>query len=910
MILKRILKSRRGADKAATGGDSQSSAASAASGSVTVDLDALATAAPDSREADQFREILAAGAPGITLETRLTCIDASLDPTLLAHLARSGRELEIRLAALEHVVGDRLLEEIALHDRVTRVRQLAVARLTSEDGLERVFQASRGQDARVAREARQRLDEIAAARAEQEAVLDQRRQLCTEAEAISAGERSGPLGALLDRLENRWGGLVGVPPDDLANRFRAAVTAGRALAEQQSQAHYSPAAIGEVLTTLSALDDAALTERLTELDRTLAELPEASAASPNPAELEALAAPLQQWREDLRAWHAHRGTVQALLAELQSNPGDVERERRLAGLLAEVPWRTSRSKPAQLRDAERWLSGERSGTAPPGKSPGPPEGGDAHGARPDEMQRQQQAFDTQYQQVSDALDDGDLRRARRLLGRMHKRVEQLPRKARAPFEERLKPLAVRVQELQDWRRFAVLPKQETLCRRMEEIAGTPLEPQEQYDAIQGMREEWKALGGSDSRESRALWERFQKAADTAFEPCRVWFHALHAQREANLEERQRICDQLDTFLQSRPLDELDSKALDEIYGVAREAWRAASPVDPQRGRQAKRRFRRAMDAISEELKRRRGGLREEKKRLLEAAHALETMEDLHGAIREAKRLQQIWRDLGPLPPGEERRRHRELQQACDKVFGRLRGERQHQEQQHTEEQQQVEAQAAALQKILEENGEEAQIKQALQELVSAHGRAADIVRRRLSREVDELRRDARLALAAWQRRRWEDGLNALRDAATKVRAAERAVEGDGELPSAPPGMHGLPEGCVENLQARWQTAVAMQRDANRYEPARLESAAEQRQRLCVRMEILAGVDSPDADRDLRMSLQVERLSASLGGGEHDDPTQSLERLAHEWYALGPWPADASGQMEQRFWQALSRAMEH
>ncbi len=903
MILKRILKSRREGGRRGVGEDTDPGPVDGTG--APVDLDRLAGAPVRSREAEQFREVMTAGGPGVTLQQRIARISPELDSTLLAYVARNGRETEIRLTALAHVSGERLLEEVALHDRVARVRQFAASRLGSESALERVYQAARGRDARVAREARQRLDTLRSARAAQDEARRELERVCAEAERLAAEGGEPHLDATLDRLENRWAGSAEAATSAMTTRFRDAVARCRQRAAGMRDRRQPLLDLCRELERLTDLADTELLASLGEVDRALDRLERLSADDADEELSRRLVnhgEALRCWRDDLRAWHAHQGTVEALLAELQEQPEDAERRQRLAALLAELPWRTRRGEPERLQHARRLLEHRGQGDDR-GESPSRP----PHAtARPD-PERYRQAFDTQYQQVTDALDQGDLRRARRLLGRMHKRLEGLPRRQRHAFDERLKPLAVRVQELQDWRRFAVLPKQETLCRRMEELATDPLEPQEQYDAIQALRGEWKALGGSDSRESRQLWERFQEAANRAFEPCRAWFQELHRLRAANLAERERICEQLETFLESRPLEDLDTGALDEIYRTAREAWRSASPVDPQHGRQPKRGFRRSMDIISGELKRRRAGVRQEKKTLIEQARALAEDEDIRAAVAEAKRLQQRWRELGALPPGEERRRHKELQSACDLVFQRLRGEQEGQERRHAEVRQALESLAGDLREALVVDEPE-RIREALEELRQAYGRAPEPVRRRLSRDVDRLQKDARGALAAQERRYWFAGIEQMRQAAVAVRQLELAVQRDaGDPPSSEEDTSSLPGPLAESLRQRRQQALELLRQGRTYNDSDLQTVAEERRRLCVRAEILAGVDSPPEDEELRMTLQVERLSATLGGGgQHESTEQAIEELAKAWYGLSPWPQpDEDGGWERRFWHAIS-----
>ncbi|MCK8517329.1 hypothetical protein M0534_13490 [Methylonatrum kenyense] len=81
---------------------------------------------------DRLRTLLVGGAPGMSLTERETLLAECDDPTLVAHVARRGREPEIRLAAVRLASGQRLLSEIIQEDADPAVRDAAKARLADD----------------------------------------------------------------------------------------------------------------------------------------------------------------------------------------------------------------------------------------------------------------------------------------------------------------------------------------------------------------------------------------------------------------------------------------------------------------------------------------------------------------------------------------------------------------------------------------------------------------------------------------------------------------------------------------------------------------------------------------------------------------------------------------------------------
>ncbi len=904
MILKRILKRKKDARPGVSPAQRVSSVPSPAA-----ELDAL-LADPDP-DPGRLRELLAAGGEGVPLERRLAAIAESSDSVLLAYLARNGREMDVRLAAVDRVSGERLLEEVAVHDRIARVRQRAVARLEGRESLERVWRECRGKDARVAREARHRLDALERAEAAAAATRTAHEQLCIEAEALG-GESLDKLEAAVERLRNRWQALPLQAPDALRARFDQALASALDRRHNLAQRERPWRSELEALQTLRAgivHPDAETVERVRHQLDTGESLPDDGDI---PAELRSgvrkAREELRHWMEDMLSWFGHQGSVAAMLEALD-DPAERENPahaRHLAEQLRQLPWRTGLPEPALLRQARER---DASNGKPPARSVSA--AGDAVEGKEARLHPVRQAVQAMLPEVEQALQDGDLRRARRLLNRLRHKAEGLPGREHHEVEERLRPLSARVQELQDWRRFAVLPKQEALCDRMQQLADQPMAPEAQLEAIQGLRQEWKALGGSDSRETRALWERFQHAADAAFEHCREWIESQRLERQNNLHERERICAQLEDFLRNGDLAGASLPDLERIHATAKAEWRQASPVDPQASRSVKRRFRKAMDRLGEALGEHRHAVRDVKKQLLDEARDLAQQENLPAAAGRAREIQARWRELPPLPSGEEHRRHRELRAACDQVFQSLRKQHAAVDERRQEELEQAEAFCERMQQAAGRERDERRLETLLTELRRDFSAYPGSVRKSLRKRFDAAESALLDALAAQRERVWAERIEMLQQAATDVRELELAVQRkNGSAAEDEPGWLNAAFEALDTLHERWERANELLRRGHGFPAEELREADEARRVLCVQLELLLGEASPAEDRELRMRLQVERLSASLRHQADDESdAERLHELARRWYELGPWPQESAEAWEARFSALLARGMQ-
>lgn len=74
--------------------------------------------------------------------------------------------------------------------------------------------------------------------------------------------------------------------------------------------------------------------------------------------------------------------------------------------------------------------------------------------------------------------------------------------------------------------------------------------------------------------------------------------------------------------------------------------------------------------------------------------------------------------------------------------------------------------------------------------------------------------------------------------------------------------------------------------------AELTPNQEQRRRLCLELEIAAGVESPPELNQERLRLQVQRLAERMAEGELDR-LKGVPELLAQWYRSGPAPSDPS-----------------
>ena len=169
-------------------------------------------------------------------------------------------------------------------------------------------------------------------------------------------------------------------------------------------------------------------------------------------------------------------------------------------------------------------------------------------------------------------------------------VKRLPRNQAQSFSADLQDIGGRVRELRDWRAYAVRPKREALCRQIEELADTPLEIHAQAEAVRTLRAQWNELGSGDTRRDRELKKQFDRSAERAFEPCRIYFKEQAERRSFNLEQRKAIVSALDDYVANNDWDHADWRGVEKVLRQARAEWRHYHPVDRKVARELSARF--------------------------------------------------------------------------------------------------------------------------------------------------------------------------------------------------------------------------------------------------------------------------------------------------------------------------------
>ncbi len=472
-----------------------------------------------------------------------------------------------------------------------------------------------------------------------------------------------------------------------------------------------------------------------------------------------------------------------------------------------------------------------------------------------------------------------------------------------PQARRLHALTDRTRSLADWAAFATHPHREELVTAMRSLVEAPLEPEAQAARIKELRKQWNALGRPTNAPDWELSRAFDDAAETAFAPCREHFAALADQRRTNLRIRTELCDMMESYIQTLDSATLNIKDSLQILRQARTEWSDASPVDRKAARSTVTRFEDLQSRLHNLIQHARTLNLQRKESLVTEAAALQDSDAAFpDKVERVKSLQQAWRDIGPGPRRADQQVWERFRAACDAVFAVRDEQRSRDAEERAQQATRARTAVAALADAVDARTGDTATPAELRSLSDTAAHQISQVQSRderasLERALDEHQTRYRSLLDSAARASKAASLRSLLsyEAELDARWSADASAGTGSA-QAPPALTPAmdPDVLRERLPDLWAATPAC--------------APEDPARLVVLAELQAGVPSPAEAEPLRMSVQVERLNASLG---RDRLPQGPDELITAWCTLGPKQHLAdSAELRARFHAAMEQLAEN
>jgi hypothetical protein len=508
-----------------------------------------------------------------------------------------------------------------------------------------------------------------------------------------------------------------------------------------------------------------------------------------------------------------------------------------------------------------------------------------------------------------ALNDGSTSRAAGVRRAIEEKLAGAP-PLPAYLTSQLQQLDKQLEELKDWKSFSVTPKRVELMEEMESLVESTLDPPVLADRIKSLQEEWRTLSKGAGENLEADWQRFQEAAQKAYQPCREYFAAQAQVREENLRRREALLARLSAFEAGHNWEQPDWRTVITALRESKQEWRRHSPVDRAAGKQQNEKFVALTSGLQSRLDAEYARNVKQKESLIERARQLLASEDGRKAIEAIKELQQKWRTVGPVPREADHRLWEEFRQHSDGVFQK----RQQEFATYSAGLESNKTQAIALCEELEkiaalEGPELLQRASALSDVRAAFEALGEFPRadaRALLNRFDRGLERCEESVARQHARDAERGWSDLFEAANHVRAYRLAAVRGSDTAQIDT-LKQAAETYIASVQ-RWPKSAldALKQGLTHESSSDVASNEAALKMLCIRAEILTDMPTPPEDQPLRRQYQVQRLMQSMGQGVSADETQ-LDTMAIEWVGVGPVEDAAYQPLLQRFRRCRERS---
>lgn len=386
-----------------------------------------------------------------------------------------------------------------------------------------------------------------------------------------------------------------------------------------------------------------------------------------------------------------------------------------------------------------------------------------------------------------------------------------------PLNTLKEELTEKLQDLQDWQKYATEPKRDAILNELAQLAEqTTVEPAQRAKQVKALRLRWNECGPILNDETKALAERFEQQIERAFEPCRSYFAEQEAQRKQNEESRLSIINALDVLAQSAAVDS-DLKALESGLQSLKQQWKEAGKVDQDTYLKLSQQYKSGHNAIWLIIKSHYEANTAKKEALLASANAELENDDVSAACEHLKDLQQQWQLIGFAGAKNEHRLWQAFRAVNDAVFAKRQEE------------------------IKERRAEQSLLLDSLRSELEQLNKAAEEVKG-LKEINDILNQLNSLSVPKTLRNEQNELRQMLAAKLETIQAGKRQAD-----------LEALFEGLeMGQLPEQWKKNIVSSLSSDE---------------MLIRLEILSDVESPEMLKDERVKVQIAMLEEKLSGSD-------------------------------------------
>jgi exonuclease SbcC len=821
---------------------------------------------------DRIRQLASAtneSRPPLALRMQVAEMTGNRD--LIEHLARNAPEVELRRAALSKVSRQGVLGDCCVQDEDAENRSYAATRITQLTTLKRVIDDLRKLDKTLHARLQQRLHKELLALGDPKAINTEALDICIGLEKLALDKDQDHSGQI-KTLHAAWQDIGPRASVDMAQRYQRVC---ERLAEPQS-----PPAPVEVKAPV------VIEPESEEIQHAAAE------TEPTPQANLAL---------------AHVSTAICLY---QSENADQPSHASIKKMKAQFEKAWQRCKPPHPDDQVCWDTASA-----------------ALAEMEETLELKQQQFEKELSKTTDLLnrmqtelENGELHKALETRAKIQQATQEHGKnRAWKQVNAKMAGMQARLRELRDWHHWSNNKVRKRLIAEMEVLPAADLHPDALLNRVKSLQTEWKSLEQSeqipgDKKFMAApwMWRKFSDAGHKAFDTAKPYLDKRSEIQSRLAQSLAGFCKGLVELAKAEPTDWTElGKGLSE----GRKKLHDLNALPPGQRQKIARKLKSALEKGNAVVQARYEVVEREKMKLIRAASQLIHLPERSEAITQAKSLQSNWKAAGSLWRSKEQELWNQFREHLDPLFNELK------EQQATiraADDERLSAQRALCTELRD-------ILKSEEDLSALHGKVQGLqdgwkdiqhpdrkLLQSFQTMVEEYQKKvdkAQLRQTESNRERWWLKADLLHALTVNGRTLKGTISKKAETSI---NQSWPEESSEDELEARLDQSRMdiLAGETSVLGEDELEEMNTGARLLCIGLEFIAGLPSPDEDRDLRMKYQVDRLAESMSGDGIRQPADEEARDAEKiWLGMYPLPDADYSAFGERVKAALTAIIE-
>lgn len=231
-------------------------------------------------------------------------------------------------------------------------------------------------------------------------------------------------------------------------------------------------------------------------------------------------------------------------------------------------------------------------------------------------------------------------------------------------------------ELKDLDLRKNLERKIELCEKVEELL---LEKSvlKSFKQLQKFHEEWKEIGPVPQDKKDEIWDRFKSATDKINDRRREHYSGLQEEQEKNYLQKVALCEKAEQIVSTESNSVKKWQDTTAKINELLKVWKTIGPAGRKKNDEIWERFKNSLDNYFTEKKDYFGKLKDQqvnnynlKLDLCVQAEALKEASDWKNTTREFIKLQDEWKNIGPVPRKLSDKIWKRFRAACDEFFNR------------------------------------------------------------------------------------------------------------------------------------------------------------------------------------------------------------------------------------------------